>query len=104
MTKNKIFQCPLNIQMYCTDQCVKQIILENSSTHCKLTKLNITRNHIEIILEINQYLLVFPNKDKMQVKCENSIETKNLMGIFLIKMSSHKIIFDSKLLPFHHTS
>ncbi|KAL1489862.1 hypothetical protein ABEB36_013791 [Hypothenemus hampei] len=68
------------------------------------TKLQIKGNYIDYISEINQFLAICPEEEEIQINCENSIETRKLMGIFLIKKDSCKLYFRKHELSFNEVT
>lgn len=84
--------------------CEKKIIQQETSSNCTFTRLRIAQNHIEVIPELNQYLAVFPNEEKLQINCQNRVETKILQGVFLIKENICKLVFQGEELPLREFS
>lgn len=99
-TEGKIFHCPSHLQISSKTDCEKQVLSEEKTSQCNYIHLEVTDNHIEIIPEIDHYLAVFPSEQKLKFKCQNEIETKTLIGIYLIKGSSCEVIYNNQKLYF----
>lgn len=77
-----------------------------SSYQCSFKNLliivnNVKENYIELIPEINQYLVVFPFTESIRFETDNEVEIKELQGIYLIEKPEGKIIFRNEILAFH---
>lgn len=103
-TQGKWYHCPNKLQVNYRAPCEEDILLYRNSSRCHLTQLEINENHIETVPEINQYLAVFPKEENIEAQCEKSIETRTLMGVFLIKRDSCKLHFRGQKLIFQETS
>lgn len=77
--------------------CEKHILLQGNSSRCVYyTRLNIQRNYLEIIPEINQYLAVFPKDDQIKIECQQNSEIEFLTEIFLIKNENCDLNYKQK--------
>ena len=103
-TPGKIYHCEDQMRTNFRASCEENILLHQNWCHCSFTNLKIAENHVEAILEINQYLAVFPKQKKLEIHCENVVETKTLIGIFLVKRDSCKILFKQQELIFQEAS
>lgn len=103
-TRGKWYHCPSNLQVNYEAPCEEDILLLQNSSRCHPIRLEINENHIETVPEIDQYLAVFPKEENIEAQCEKSIETKSLMGVFLIKRDSCKLLFRGQKLTFQETS
>lgn len=103
-TRGNIFQCPNNLQDNNNYECEENILLAGNSTFCPYTKIEIIKNHIEIIPKINQFLAIFPVEEKSIIKCKQETEVKTLKGIYLIENSACKIIFRNQELIFQQNT
>lgn len=101
-TRNKenTYQCPSKIKEITEDSCEKNFILQNNVENCHFIKLNIKKNHIEYIEEINQYLAIFPNPEHLQAKCNQGDSISDIQGILLIKEDNCKLQIKNKNLLF----
>lgn len=103
-TRGKKFQCPSRLQNNNEQLCEKEILLKGNSSQCQYVKVDISKNHIEIIPETNQFLAIFPQEEKLSIQCLQGTEIKILSGIFLIDNSPCKIIFKNHELTFQEKS
>ena len=103
-TKSQPQHCSNNLQTNSLTNCERNIITNENSSLCAFHRAKINTNHIEVIPELGQFLAVFPDEEKLQIRCKNEMETKVLQGIFLIKENACKIIFKGSELPLQSTS
>lgn len=103
-TQGKLYHCPSNLQSSHNTACEEDILLHENTSRCQFSKLEILENHIEIVTEVNQYLAVLPKEEKLKIQCENQIETKSLIGIYLIEGKSCKILFHGEELTFQEST
>lgn len=101
-TKGNNYQCPNKINEVPDDSCEKNIILKNDNKNCQYIKINIKRNHIEVLEEVNQFVAVFPTPGTINSYCKQGDEVKNLQGIFLIQEDDCKIEFQNQILTFNN--
>lgn len=102
--KSNNYQCPSHNQLNGRSKCEENILLEGNSKFCNYTKLNLEEGHLEILKEINQYLAVFPQQEKVTIRCHQGSETKVLHGIYLIKQDTCRIFYKNKELTFQQES
>lgn len=93
---SKAYQCPSQLISHHKSTCEEKILLEGNSKFCEVTKLKITENHLDMVREINQYLAVFPNKERVEIKCQTEKQTKVLKGIFLIKQNNCDLFYKNE--------
>jgi len=98
------WNCGSKLQAHHAIPCEQQVLLNQNISKCQFTLLEIHGNHVEIVPEINEYLAVFPIEEKLTIQCETRSETKSLSGIFLIRKSSCKLIFQNQELVFQEQS
>ncbi|KAL1489823.1 hypothetical protein ABEB36_003888 [Hypothenemus hampei] len=103
-TKNGIYHCEDKTRGIIGTSCEENLLTHQTGDHCQLTKLQIKGNYIDYISEINQFLAICPEEEEIQINCENSIETRKLMGIFLIKKDSCKMYFRKHELSFNEVT
>lgn len=103
-TSGKMYHCPHQLRTNNKADCEEEILLQSQSSSCHYTKLQLEDNNIEIIPEINQYLAVFPQQEKIIIQCKNEKEEKLLRGIFLIKEDKCKIYYNNEELLFQSIS
>ena len=103
-TQGKPYQCPSILQSNFNTSCEEDILLHQSTSRCRFSKLQISENHMEIIPDLNQFLAVFPKEEKLEIYCKNQMEIKELIGIYLIKQNYCKIIFRKQELVFQEIS
>lgn len=99
-TQGKMFHCPSRLQVNYEINCEKQILLDEKISQCHYYRLVVPKNHIEIIPEIDQQLVVFPVEEKLQFRCQEQTETKSLIGVYLVKKSNCDVIFHNQKLNF----
>ncbi|KAL1488123.1 hypothetical protein ABEB36_015140 [Hypothenemus hampei] len=104
MYKNGIYHCEDKTRGIIGTSCEENLLTHQTGDHCQLTKLQIKGNYIDYISEINQFLAICPEEEEIQINCENSIETRKLMGIFLIKKDSCKMYFRKHELSFNEVT
>ncbi|KAL1493860.1 hypothetical protein ABEB36_009546 [Hypothenemus hampei] len=100
-TKNGIYHCEDKTRGIIGTSCEENLLTHQTGAHCQLTKLQIKGNYIYYISKINQFLAICLEQEEIQINCENSIETRKLMGIFLIKKDSCKLYFRKHELSFN---
>lgn len=98
--QGKPYHCPSSLTCSMDMSCEREILLKESSHNCTFTRIRNLENHVEILPELNQYLAVFLQTEKIQIICENLKETKELKGIFLIERSPCNILFKNNVLQF----
>lgn len=99
----KIFQCPNKYHAHFSAMCEEEIFQNQTSSHCHYTKINLITNHVEVIPEINKYLAVFPNEEKITIKCHEETNIQTLEGIFLINNQNNcEIHFRQQILIFQN--
>lgn len=103
-TQGKPYHCASLLQTNSNTSCEENVLLHQNTSSCRFNKLQILDNHIEMIPELNQFLAVFPKEEKLELHCKSQMETKELVGIFLIKENSCKIIFRNQQLTFQKTT
>ncbi|KAJ8913984.1 hypothetical protein NQ315_008976 [Exocentrus adspersus] len=103
-TQGKWYHCPNNLQVNYRTPCEENILLNQNSSGCHFTRLEIKENHIEAISETNQYLAVFIREEKIVAHCKDSTDTILLTGTFLITRDSCDLFFKEKKLVFQETS
>ncbi|KAJ8912959.1 hypothetical protein NQ315_000015 [Exocentrus adspersus] len=103
-TQGKWYHCPNNLQVNYRTPCEENILLNQNSSGCHFTRLEIKENHIEAISETNQYLAVFIREEKIVAHCKGSTDTILLTGTFLITRDSCDLFFKEKKLVFQETS
>lgn len=94
------YQCPNNFHMHYNPSCEEEILLQKNSTRCYYTKLNIVEGHVEIVPEVNQYIAIFPEEEKLTIKCPGGTTVKSLTGVYLIKQNNCAIQFKDKTLTY----
>lgn len=93
------YQCPATSPIHYEAICEEEILQRHTSNKCQFTNLNINQNFIEIIPETNNYLVVFPKREEITIKCPDNTEIKTLIGIHLIKDNKNcEILFRNKSL------
>lgn len=92
------FQCRKSDINNNLNGCELQILQEEQTNTCEHTSLEIGKNTVEYIPEINQLLVIFSTKDQLKFELENEVEIKELKGIFLIEPGKDKIIFKNQTL------
>lgn len=90
---DKFYQCLESDLSNHHSRCETGIILHESPSNCSLVKLRIKENYIEFIQEINQYLIIFAQPDKLLIVDKQDSETKMLHGIFLMKPEEATIYY-----------
>lgn len=81
--------------------CEQGILQEENTDNCKYLSLDVKENYIELIPEINQYLVVIPFTESIRLETDNEVEIKEFQGIYLIEKLEGKIIFRNEILAFH---
>lgn len=95
-----MYQCPDQLLVNGDVNCEKNVLVSETPKNCEFIKLNIPNNHIEIIPELNQYLVIFPHEDNLQIKCRRETHTEHLSGIFLIKNEYCEIYYKNNKLTY----
>lgn len=91
--KAKYFQCSNQLITNHHATCEEALLTLGNTSSCKYTKLQIPKNHLEMIIEINQYLAVFPKTDEIKLICQKETQTKLLKGIYLINQKNCKLFY-----------
>lgn len=73
--------------------CELNTLLHENTSACQQTLLEITENYVQLIPEINQYLVVFPFKETLRFESEYQTEIKELQGIYLVELDRDNLIF-----------
>ena len=102
--QNNVFQCPSSLLTHYVNECEAELLRDEDTSHCQYVYLDIPRNHLELIPEINQLLVVFPQEETIKFQCPDNVETKNLQGIFLIEQKDCKIIRKGEPIEFNGES
>lgn len=101
-TYTSSYQCSFkNLKNKNLDSCEQGILQEENTDNCKYLSLDVKENYIELIPEINQYLVVFPFTESIRFETDNEVEIKEFQGIYLIEKPEGKIIFRNEILAFH---
>lgn len=79
--KSNNYQCSSHNQLNGRSICEVNILLEGDSKFYNYTKLNLEEGHLEIVNGINQYLVVFPQEEKITIRCNQRSDNKALHGI-----------------------
>uniref|UniRef100_A0A8D8R454 Uncharacterized protein n=1 Tax=Cacopsylla melanoneura TaxID=428564 RepID=A0A8D8R454_9HEMI len=91
--QSRIFQCSSSQLNNNVEECELRLLQKEDTTQCQYVNLEIPRNYLEIIPEINQLLIVFPKEELIKFQCPSDKENKKLDGIFLIEQNDCKIIY-----------
>lgn len=98
--QDTVFQCPSTSLNNYADECEIKLLQNEDTSQCQYVNLEIPNNHVEVVPEINQLLIVFPQEDLVKIQCPNDIESKILEGIFLIEKNDCKILFKNNVIEF----
>jgi len=99
-TFGKVFQCPAYFLANTQVQCEENILMRRNTDNCTLVNVRIVNNHFELIPEANEYLAIFDQEEKLQIKCQDEDETKYLTGIYLVKQNNCSIIYKQQEISF----
>lgn len=102
--QNSVFQCPSSALNNNVEECEIQLLQNEDTTQCQYVNLEIPHNHLEVIPEINQLLVVFPQEDVVKFQCPNDVENKRMKGIFLIEQNDCKMIYKNENIEFEQKS
>lgn len=103
-SSTSIFQCPSSALNNNVDESEVKLLQNEDTNQCQYVNLEIPHNHLEIVPEINQLLVVFPREDLVKFQCPDDIETKRLEGIFLIEQNNCDIIYKNQKIEFEQKS
>jgi len=84
-TGTTVFQCPNHLLLSYDLLCEEEILSRRSSTNCEYAIVHVNQSYYEMIPEINQYLLIFPEAKPVTTQCNGESDTKQLKGIYLLK-------------------
>lgn len=96
----RYYQCASHLLTSQRAECEKGILQDGSNNKCQFTTLTINQNHLELLPLINQYLAVFPTQEEIKLQCEHETETKNLIGIYLIKQQNCDLFFRNQRISY----
>lgn len=98
------FQCPNNALSTIAEECEANLLQNENTKLCQYVNLEIIKNYLEIVPEINQLLGVFIEEELVQFQCLDGIENRNLKGIFLIEQNDCKVVFRNEIIEFEQKS
>lgn len=93
-----LYLCPNYYLSPTKFDCETTFLKTGSTKSCKFIKLIAESNSAKLLLEINQYLLFFPESDAISVVHPDSIETKTIRGIYLISPGKQTINYKNQTL------
>uniref|UniRef100_A0A8D9BKZ6 Envelope protein n=1 Tax=Cacopsylla melanoneura TaxID=428564 RepID=A0A8D9BKZ6_9HEMI len=102
--QSRIFQCSSSQLNNNVEECELRLLQKEDTTQCQYVNLEIPRNYLEIIPEINQLLIVFPKEELIKFQCPSDKENKKLDGIFLIEQNDCKFIYKDEHIEFEQSS
>lgn len=97
---NKPYQCPSYLLSNTDTSCEYEILFKKETISCELIKLELDGNKIELISEINQFLVLFKSKDKLIFYCDQNTEGENIEGIYLVDSQPCKVSYNNNELSF----
>lgn len=101
---NKPYQCPSHFLSNADTKCESQILFRKVPSDCELIKLEINENKIELLRDINQFLITFITKDSLTFNCDQDVEEENIKGIYLLDSEPCKVSYKNNDLTFKHFS
>lgn len=102
--RGSVYQCPTQALNNNADECEIKLLQNEDTKLCQYINLEIPHNHLEIIPEINQILVVFPQEDVVKFQCPNDVENKRIDGIFLIEQNECNVIYKNEKVEFEQKS
>lgn len=96
--------CPGHYLVDTSSTCESKFLQTSSTEDCEYAKLNIPSNYVSLLFRINQYLLVFSQRDTITIISEFGKELRNLQGIYLVRPSKNSIMYRNHTLFAAHRS
>ena len=73
---SKPYHCPNTLQSTLNVSCEINLLTQQQARACRFLKLQIQEIHIEMIPELNQFLAVFPDAEKLELHCLEQTDVK----------------------------
>lgn len=80
------------------ETCEENFLRSGSIALCKYVQLDFPNNYVDLIAETNQYLLVFPHGDSIQIISRDGVEIRTLFGIHLAKPGNNHLLYHNQTL------
>lgn len=96
------YLCPKSLISNHEIPCEKDILLHGNNKGCTYAEIKISSNYVEVVEDLNQFLVVFPIEDILQIISDSETVFKSLQGIFLLKPETSRICYKNQTLHYPH--